>query len=244
MTFTPSNALDVALHKKYHAQNLSKGIELSRRFVETVQAEDRVWSGSAGDVIVSIIRSASSLKRKGAEAVISIVEEELGAVGIDTTRVWSEIELQSGKKAGSEEDQGEMTRGDRYKAFLYIRGAKCIGFCLAERISFANEVLDTNTTASLPKHPAHPTQKLTNSSSITVSTTTLPATLGISRIWTATSARREGIAASLLDSARKNFLYGMRIKKTKVAFSQPTESGGKLARRWFGRESGWLVYSA
>jgi hypothetical protein len=34
----------------------------------------------------------------------------------------------------------------------------------------------------------------------------------------------------------------MIVDKERVAFSQPTESGGNLARKWFGRQSGWHVY--
>jgi N-acetyltransferase len=32
------------------------------------------------------------------------------------------------------------------------------------------------------------------------------------------------------------------ISKDQVAFSQPTDSGAKLARKWFGKKYGWLVY--
>jgi N-acetyltransferase len=34
------------------------------------------------------------------------------------------------------------------------------------------------------------------------------------------------------------------ITKDRVAFSQPTEVGAKLARKWTGKKYGWLVYSA
>ena len=34
------------------------------------------------------------------------------------------------------------------------------------------------------------------------------------------------------------------ITKDHVAFSQPTEAGAKLARKWTGKKYGWLVYSA
>jgi N-acetyltransferase len=34
------------------------------------------------------------------------------------------------------------------------------------------------------------------------------------------------------------------ITKDHVAFSQPTEVGAKLARKWTGKKYGWLVYSA
>jgi N-acetyltransferase len=32
------------------------------------------------------------------------------------------------------------------------------------------------------------------------------------------------------------------ISKDQVAFSQPTDAGAKLARQWFGKKYGWLVY--
>jgi N-acetyltransferase len=32
------------------------------------------------------------------------------------------------------------------------------------------------------------------------------------------------------------------ISKDQVAFSQPTDAGAKLARKWFGKKYGWLVY--
>jgi N-acetyltransferase len=32
------------------------------------------------------------------------------------------------------------------------------------------------------------------------------------------------------------------ISKDQVAFSQPTDAGAKLARKWFGKRYGWLVY--
>ena len=69
------------------------------------------------------------------------------------------------------------------------------------------------------------------------------AMLGISRIWTSDSSRRQGIARRLLDCAIENFEFAISIPKDKVAFSQPTESGAKLARSWFGKDNGWLVYA-
>jgi len=80
------------------------------------------------------------------------------------------------------------------------------------------------------------------SSAVTISDEAKPATMGVSRIWTSASARRNGVARKMLNCATDNFLYGMRLSKKTVAFSQPTESGGSLARRWFGKECGWLVY--
>ncbi|PUU81586.1 ESCO1/2 acetyl-transferase-domain-containing protein [Tuber borchii] len=81
-------------------------------------------------------------------------------------------------------------------------------------------------------------------SSISVSETPRPAILGISRVWVCADRRRRGIATRLLDCAREHFIYGMKIEKDDVAFSQPTESGGAFARGWFGADKThhWAVY--
>jgi len=80
------------------------------------------------------------------------------------------------------------------------------------------------------------------SSSISVSTTADIALLGISRVWVSKSHREQGLAIDLLDCARNNFFYGVEAPKDLVAFSQPTDSGGRLAERWFGSQAGWHVY--
>ena len=81
--------------------------------------------------------------------------------------------------------------------------------------------------------------------------------LGVSRVWTSALHRRQGIATALLDAAWRDYDAGRggdggrgegeeRVargdKSVAVAFSQPTESGTRLARRWFGRMWGWSVY--
>ncbi|KAK9324181.1 ESCO1/2 acetyl-transferase-domain-containing protein [Lipomyces orientalis] len=56
--------------------------------------------------------------------------------------------------------------------------------------------------------------------------------MGISRIYTVHSARRTGVARALLDAARRNFVYGLEVTKDHVGWSQPSESGSKVAMRW------------
>lgn len=226
MEYRPSSPEDAVLHKKFHAQNVG-GIELGKKFVDSIFVSQKVWTGSAGEMIIVVNRSAEARKRRVVEGVLDVVEKELGGVGIDREELWTEI-------SGTSEADA-MAKCDRYKAYLYIRGYKCVGVCLTERIRKANEVL----------RPETKEKKGTSSrsSSITVSEDSKPATLGISRVWTSTFARRSGVARKILDSALDNFVYGMKVSKDMVAFSQPTESGGNLARSWFGKESGWLVYN-
>ena len=61
--------------------------------------------------------------------------------------------------------------------------------------------------------------------------------LGIYKIWVSKSSRRQGIATKLLDAAFKD----SKISKDKIAFSQPSESGRKLATSFF-KKSDFLIY--
>ncbi|KAK9238286.1 ESCO1/2 acetyl-transferase-domain-containing protein [Lipomyces kononenkoae] len=56
--------------------------------------------------------------------------------------------------------------------------------------------------------------------------------MGISRLYTVHSARRIGVARAMLDAARRNFVYGLEVDKGAVGWSQPSESGCRVATRW------------
>lgn len=71
-----------------------------------------------------------------------------------------------------------------------------------------------------------------NKSSSKTSQGRIKAIMGISRIFTARSFRRCGIATKLLDVASENFVYGLSVPKSMIAWSQPSSSGGKLALTW------------
>ena len=241
MEYTPSNSEDAALHKKFHAENVG-GVDLRKPFLDSVKEENCVSNLGNGDVVVQIRTTDSLVKRRAAEKVLDLVERELGAIHISADELWS----QTATKATPHDGESE-----RFKTFLYIRGTKCVGFCLAQRIARAYPVMDaaslrsSHLAAKEDAEPPRSSQSSTTSQSSSISTLTDPqdAMMGISRIWVSNSARRKGIAATLLDSARKNFIFGIEVPRPQVAFSQPTESGSKLARKWFGEESGWLVYA-
>ncbi|EDO15688.1 hypothetical protein Kpol_1008p27 [Vanderwaltozyma polyspora DSM 70294] len=67
--------------------------------------------------------------------------------------------------------------------------------------------------------------------------------LGISRIWVCKTERCHGIASALLEAARNHTIYGKPVEKWEIAWSQPTESGGKLASKYNGvtHKSGKLL---
>lgn len=58
--------------------------------------------------------------------------------------------------------------------------------------------------------------------------------MGILRIWVAPKWRRMGLARALLAVVLNKSVYGMELNKNEVAFSQPSYSGGELARDWNG----------
>ncbi|KAH3958672.1 hypothetical protein HBI56_209560 [Parastagonospora nodorum] len=232
MEYIPSNAEDAALHRKFHAMNVG-GVDFTKATVDRLR-NNQVWSGGDGSFIAAIGRKDALALRNKTSDVLKVVNTELGAVPISDEELWSQTRA-SGNVG---KDSSRPTPVDRFKTYLYIRGHKCIGVCLAERIWEAYAVLAQDDASAQTRKLAMETK----SSSISISTATTPALLGISRIWTSNQRRKQGIASRLLDCARSDFLYGWTVEKEQVAFSQPTESGGNLARKWFGREDGWHVY--
>ena len=235
MEYIPSNAEDVALHKKFHAVNFG-GVDCTKTLVERLR-QKQIWSGGEGSFIASVGRRDALVLRNKASNVLKVVNTELAAVPISDEELWSQTMLSASAQL-SEGDATTSEKCDRFKVYLYIRGQKCIAACLAERIQEAHTVLAQDEASKNPTQL--PTES--QSSSISVSITSEPVLLGISRIWVSSQTRKQGIARRLLDSIRSDFMYGLTVEKHLTAFSQPTEGGGKLARKYFGCEHGWHVY--
>lgn len=231
MEFIPSNAEDAALHRKFHAMNVG-GVDFTKSTVERLR-KNQVWSGGDGSFIAVVGRKDAVALRNRTSDVLKVVNTELAAVPISDEELWSQTHAQD-----AQDMQSQSTAIDRFKTYMYIRNQKCIGACLAERVCEAYTVLAQDETSAQDRQLPSGTK----SSSISISKAATPAILGISRIWTSNRHRKQGIATRLLDCTRSDFLYGMTVAKEKVAFSQPTESGGNLARKWFGCEDGWHVY--
>ncbi|MCJ1386430.1 N-acetyltransferase O1 (Establishment of cohesion protein 1) [Xylographa soralifera] len=242
MDYIPSNAEDAALHKEFHSMNIG-GVDMGKGFARDVTVVGRAGEGE----VVAVVEAKSALGlRNKARRVLGIVNKELGAVDFEEGTLWGKVAVATrdnkkkrtgkrrGLRAGREEEKEE-----RFKVFLYLASDKCIGLCLAERIHNASKVIASE------EHDAseHNASVGAKSSSISTEMAREAALLGISRIWTSKSHRRKGISSALLDCARGNFFYGIEVPKEMVAFSQPTESGGRLAQQWFGERSGWHVYA-
>jgi hypothetical protein len=246
MQYIPSHAEDAALHKKFHAMNLG-GVDFTKPVVERFR-KNQIWSGDGSFIAVVGRKDALALRNRASD-VLKVVNTELAAVPISDEDLWGQtsptVHADATERKTVESKHQSPAKGsanarlvDRFKIYLYIRGNKCIGACLVERIWEAHRVLYPTTSPEQEHGDAVAPQ----SSSISISTDSDPVTLGISRIWTSNQHRKNGIATRLLQSARSDFVYGLHIEKAQVAFSQPTESGGNLARKWFGCQAGWHVY--
>ncbi|OJJ43392.1 hypothetical protein ASPZODRAFT_929882 [Penicilliopsis zonata CBS 506.65] len=237
MEYIPSNAEDAALHKKFHDRN-STGVDLGKAFMRG-NASRWVYEATRFEegYVVIVDRKASPTTKGQAKKVLEVINKELSAPDIADDVLWSQIEPPQHLQQQQQQQQGDAPpeKADRYKVFLHMKDSRCVGLCLTERIWESRAV-------ERPSPPASD-QPNGHDSSITAGDQPYPAIVGISRIWTSGSSRRKGIAMDLLDCVVSNFIYGMEIPKAKIAFSQPTESGKRLAEAFFGSEEQWHVYN-
>lgn len=141
MSFTPSLQEDTQLHNMYHNRD-SSGIELGKPFLKSAMRWCYQVSHIPGSVIV-VDRKMALPSRRVVQKVLEIINKELGSVDIKEEELWSQ-RVPEGEK--DEESGGRKC--DRYKAFLHIVDEKCVGICLAERITKAHRVLPTETATS------------------------------------------------------------------------------------------------
>ncbi|GME93714.1 unnamed protein product [[Candida] boidinii] len=67
--------------------------------------------------------------------------------------------------------------------------------------------------------------------------------IGISRIYVSKNWRGFGLGMDLLNVIPDNSVYGMTLKKSQIGWSQPSESGSKLAHKFssFKHKSGKIL---
>jgi hypothetical protein len=66
------------------------------------------------------------------------------------------------------------------------------------------------------------------------------AVLGVRQIWVAPDSRRTGVASRLVEQACRHAVYGMVVPRSRIAFSQPTCEGARLALRLSGADRGTI----
>lgn len=243
MEYTPSNTEDSVLHRDFHSMNVG-GVDVGKAFwkdhgLKRVSPTGTYWLEDGAEILLVDRRSPLAAKNK-VKRVLEVVRAELGAADISEKELWTGLEPTAPPEIARQKakSNGPDRREDRFKSFLYLKGDKCVGFCLAEKIGRAARVVDP----VVDEEKQEIATPLPRSSSISVSLDADVALLGISRIWTSNAHRKQGIATNLLETARSNFFYGMEVPRELIAFSQPTESGSQLARSWYDKTFGWHVY--
>lgn len=201
------------------------GIDLGKAFMRA-NASRWVYEATRFDegYVVIVDRKASPSAKSQAKKVLEVVNKELSSPEIDDETLWSQTEPPKHLQDGPTE------KVDRYRVFLHMKDSRCVGLCLTERIWESRPVVKEQ------NGDVH-------NGSVSTRDEIRPAIVGVSRIWTSGSSRRKGIALDLLDCVVINFIYGMEITKGQIAFSQPTESGNRLAHKFFEGEETWHVYN-
>ena len=282
MEYVPSSSEDRKLHDKYHKQNV-EGYDVGKDFVMKTDFRSVFDGVKDGDRICALDCFDSHHRKQRGQAALEIVQRELGAVEISKQQLWDENHCK------------DVTTFDpTYRALLYIRGTKCIGLLLVQKITEAYHVIEPAMVQTLDEQTDQGQQLNIRGALATLQakqeaakqhlrqpielSEVHTAQLGISRIWTSSMHRKKDIAITLLDTAVKDLNkragYSKALKKRErsisswaklppeyrenwpkfspvlmglerrdaVAFSQPTEAGIRLARRWFGKAYGWNVY--
>lgn len=67
----------------------------------------------------------------------------------------------------------------------------------------------------------------------------LKATLGVRQIWVHSGFRRKSVASSLVDAARKSFIFGSVVMRSHTAYSQPTTDGLNFALSYSQKSTIW-----
>lgn len=219
MSYTSSDQMDVRLHRRYH-DSRSGGLEIGTSTIKPVHnfwisAESCTGGRSRQVRIVQINHLSTSYLRDQAAEILGHVDAEMGATSTPASELWS-IKADKRRNRGLANRCRGSIRG-KFNLFLGLHRRQCVGLCLVEYLHKADVEVQE-------RHPGGQS----NLSPLP------PQLLGISRIWTLPSYRRQGIARGMLDCAINHTVYGARISKCDVVFTPPTTGGLKLAQSWLG----------
>lgn len=249
MVFVASSMEDRRLHADYH-DTMQRGPVVGDDFVQRSQSFSRrvfpITCKSAktiaGDAICLVARDDAKWRQRHARRVLNVITSSLGACPISDEELWK-----------------RDVRHDGYKMYLYVRGGRCISAVLIEScppnvrrvLPPASAVAEPTAKDALAQLKARrKVKKMSSLSALRLSDRSCQTQRGISRIWTAPACRGQSLASALLDCVyddrpkylATNTIVASPSKMTDLAFSQPTDAGVRLARKWFGQLYEWCVY--
>ncbi|GAA5980020.1 hypothetical protein JCM5350_005998 [Sporobolomyces pararoseus] len=217
---------DINFHTKHHKKIVS-GIDFT------------VQEGAKG---VTVLKDAVEWGKGGEEGKVLMIDWVVAENGLKRklNEVMETIDTELCSTSLTVQQLSES------KLFLFVtnKGRKVIACAVVQRIKHAFKVVTPP--SSLSSSSEEKEEGLIkfeddgggDSSAVFCSPEPLSTILGVHRIWTSTSFRKNGLASLLLDHVASRFVYGCPIgterRKEDVAFSQPTGKGKELAKRWTG----------
>jgi hypothetical protein len=228
-TFNRTVPADVRAHQQFHdTHTLGEPIigltTTSRYHLRSIDT-----GIGQGDYIVMVDRSSTEGWKNLAMTVLERhVDRELNSAVISASRLWSSIEDPAATGQSS-----EASRIDRYKVYMYVRRyqpklGRVISLLLAERITTGFE---TNSIQIVADEFGPWPSEVPNFQTV-VSTKAHEAVLGINKIWTLRTSRRNGYAKTLLDEARQNFISSYIIPRVHIAWTYTTDDGANFAKEF------------
>lgn len=213
MTYSSNSNEDILKHKKHHDVHLN-GKKWQSRWGSIVMKFDTNEKVVPPFRPGSFSRASNSVKCDDSEYVVAINHEKQGEI----KKMLEIMETVNNELCAPCDDDIWLETGSSCGgcAFLYIKQGRAVG---AITIEYMND-----------KNARGCWMQVSNRS--IVPNVVLKLKLGISRIWVCKSQRRNGLATRLLECARKHAILGNEVRKWEMGWSQPTESGGLLARRY------------
>lgn len=217
MTYSPSSFEDETAHKSYHDLHLR-----GRKWCGSWGFEVSKTSDASDVMLTPPSSSKNRTSNSGSDRIVMVRPEytpEVKATVEIMDRVNDEL------NAPHDENEFWTSAEGKGKAFLYIKNERAVAVATLEVLRPERGRWMVYDTKSIIDHVR-------------------PAFLvGISRIWVCKTERNKNIATKLLEAARENTIYGRKIEKWEIAWSQPTDSGGKLASKYNGirHKSGKLL---
>lgn len=212
MTYYKYVPKDRLVHVKYH-NDFVNGLPWKGEIATPLRKFSVVVEGKSVEFCVYGIDRTLDRQVKRVDKLLEMVNCELNAPPANES--WK-LRVQ-GKELNLKEDLESVEILGR--AFVIISQCRAIGLVVTEPI------VDVQAQA---RWMVHRTQD------VVPGQVNRQSKLGISRIWIAPKWRRYGLANHLLQVVLKYSVFGMSLKPSEVAFSQPSHAGGLLAKRFSG----------
>ncbi|KAI8456591.1 ESCO1/2 acetyl-transferase-domain-containing protein, partial [Phakopsora pachyrhizi] len=245
---------DDELHRKHHKWLIGR-LEWPID-VETDTCSKVVWrdmNSLNSDRIIKLALDPQSLKRAKykcrVEQLLEMVNFSLGAQELSIDQLqFSNLYIYLTESPPSISPSSKKRKLNYSSSNIKKKKAVVAAVCIAGRVDFAYQVVkrgnsdgDKNSDKAIDFFTGNGGEEdnllKIYDSGLYCSPDPQKVYIGIHRIWTSHDYRRLGFARRLLDSISKTFIYAVplvdnEVRRKFIAFSQPTESGVKLATGW------------